>query len=191
MLLQKKVCLLGAFAVGKTSLVRRYVEDSYADKYLTTVGVQIKKRAVTVAEQEVNLVIWDLAGEDEFQKVQLSYLRGASGYLLVADGTRRTTLDTAKVLQQRVHDTIGSVPFALLINKSDLQDEWEIDEAALAEFSAAGWQIVKTSAKSGDSVEAAFQWLAALALPTPPRPGLTPKSMELRLQRVLVFLHTG
>lgn len=163
-MLQKKVCLLGAFAVGKTSLVRRYVEAIYSDKYLTTVGVQIKKRAVSVAAQEVNLVIWDLAGEDEFQKVQLSYLRGASGYLLVADGTRRTTLDTAKVLQQRVSDTIGSVPFALIINKSDLQDEWEIDEAALAEFSAAGWQIVKTSAKSGDSVEAAFQLLAELSL---------------------------
>lgn len=163
-MLQKKVCLLGAFAVGKTSLVRRYVEAIYSDKYLTTVGVQIKKRTVNVADQEVNLVIWDLAGEDEFQKVQLSYLRGASGYLLVADGTRRTTLDTAKVLQQRVSDTIGNVPFALLINKSDLQDEWEVDDAALAEFSAAGWQIVKTSAKSGDSVETAFQLLAALSL---------------------------
>lgn len=161
---QKKVCLLGAFAVGKTSLVRRYVEDSYSDKYLTTVGVQIKKRAVNVAEQDINLVIWDLAGEDEFQKVQLSYLRGASGYLLVADGTRRVTLDTAKVLHQRVTQTAGGAPFILLINKSDLQDEWEIDDAALAEFTAQGWQIVRTSAKSGDGVETAFALLAEKTL---------------------------
>ncbi|MBI1761286.1 MAG: GTP-binding protein [Acidobacteria bacterium] len=164
MLHKKKVCLLGAFAVGKTSLVRRYVEAIYSDKYLTTVGVEIKKRTVQVGEHEVYLVIWDLAGEDEFQKVQLSYLRGASGYLLVADGTRRTTLDTAKVLQQRVNDSVGPVPFILLVNKTDLHSEWEIDEAALAEFSAAGWHIVKTSAKSGDNVEAAFQTLAELTL---------------------------
>jgi small GTP-binding protein len=163
-MLQKKVCLLGAFAVGKTSLVKRYVEASWSDKYLTTVGVQIKKRAVTVAGQEVKLIVWDLAGEDEFQKVQLSYLRGASGYLLVADGTRRTTLDTAKLLQQRVSDTIGSVPFLLLINKSDLRGDWEIDERALDECTAAGWQVIEASAKTGEGVEAAFHLLAEKTL---------------------------
>jgi small GTP-binding protein len=163
-MLQKKVCLLGAFAVGKTSLVKRYVEDSWSEKYLTTVGVQIKKRSVTAAGQEINLVIWDLAGEDEFQKVQLSYLRGSSGYLLVVDGTRRTTLDTAKVLQQRVTDTVGNVPFLLLINKSDMRSDWEIDDRALAEFTAAGWQIIEASAKLGEGVEAAFQLLAEKTL---------------------------
>lgn len=163
--LQKKVCLLGAFAVGKTSLVKRYVDQSYTDKYLTTVGVAIKKRLVTVADHAINLVIWDLAGEDEFQKVQLSYLRGAMAYLLVADGTRRTTLDTAKLLQQRVTTTIGEMPFILLINKSDLRSEWEFDESALAEFKAEGWEIIYTSAKTGEGVEAAFQTLALKTLP--------------------------
>jgi small GTP-binding protein len=168
MLIQKKICLLGAFAVGKTSLVKRYVESDFSEKYLTTVGVQIKKRAVTVAtpvgEQAVNLVIWDLAGEDEFQKVQLSYLRGAAGYFIVADGTRRATLDTAKILRQRVMDTIGAVPFILLVNKSDLRGEWEIDEPALAEISAQGWPVIQTSAQSGAGVEAAFQLLAEKTL---------------------------
>ena len=163
-MLQKKVCLLGAFAVGKTSLVKRYVEDSWSEKYLTTVGVQIKKRSLVAAGQDVNLVIWDLAGEDEFQKVQLSYLRGASGYLLVVDGTRRVTLDTAKALQQRVASTVGPVPFLLLINKSDLRGEWEIDDRALAEFSADGWQIIEASAKTGEGVETAFQLLAEKTL---------------------------
>jgi small GTP-binding protein len=167
-MIQKKVCLLGAFAVGKTSLVSRYVESSFSEKYLTTVGVQIKKRAVSLAtpagEQGINLIIWDLAGEDEFQKVQLSYLRGAAGCLIVADGTRRTTLETAKLLHQRVTKTIGVVPFILLVNKSDLRDEWEIDEPALAEFTAQGWPLIQTSAKSGDGVEAAFQALAEMTL---------------------------
>lgn len=168
MTIQKKICLLGAFAVGKTSLVRRYVESDYSEKYLTTVGVQIKKRAVAVAgsagEQPVSLLIWDLAGEDEFQKVQLSYLRGASGYFLVADGTRHTTLDTIKLLRTRVTETIGAVPFILLVNKSDLRAEWEIDDQALTELRAQGWPIIHTSAKSGDGVEAAFQSLAEMML---------------------------
>lgn len=163
--LQKKVCLLGAFAVGKTSLVRRYVDASYSDKYLTTVGVAIKKRLVTVDTQDVNLIIWDLAGEDEFQKVQLSYLRGAMGYLLVADGTRRTTLDTAKLLQQRVIAQVGPLPFILLVNKTDLRAEWEFDETALTEFTAQGWDVIQTSAQSGAGVEAAFELLARKMLP--------------------------
>ncbi|NOT63473.1 MAG: GTP-binding protein [Acidobacteria bacterium] len=159
-MIQKKICILGAFAVGKTSLVRRFIEDGFDEKYLTTVGVQIKKRAVTVNNVEVNLIIWDLAGEDEFQKVQLSYLRGASGYFLVADGTRPTTLDTAKILRQRVTDTIGAVPFILLINKQDVRDDWDLDDRALAEFAQAGCTIIETSAKTGLGVADAFQQLA-------------------------------
>ena len=163
-MIQKKVCILGAFAVGKTSLVRRFVEDGFDEKYLTTVGVQIKKRTLTVNQTEVNLIIWDLAGEDEFQKVQLSYLRGAAGYVLVADGTRPTTLDTAKILQQRVNDTIGTVPFILLINKQDARDEWELDERVLAELVQTGWSIFETSAKTGQGVTEAFQQLTEKTL---------------------------
>jgi small GTP-binding protein len=166
--IKRKICLLGAFAVGKTSLVRRYVDDSFSEKYLTTVGVQHKMRTLTVATptgaQAVDLVIWDLAGEDEFQKAQMIYLRGAAGYLLVVDGTRRATLETAKLLHQRALAAIGAVPFILLANKHDLRDEWEIDDQALAELSAQGWPIIQTSAKSGDGVEAAFQSLTEMML---------------------------
>ena len=92
-MLQKKICMLGSFAVGKTSLIRRYVESIYSDAYHTTVGVKIDKKTLTVNEQEVNLVLWDLYGEDEFQKMKWSYVRGSSGYLLVADGTRRAIVE--------------------------------------------------------------------------------------------------
>ena len=101
-MIQKKVCLLGTSGVGKTSLVARYVDDSFSDKYLTSVGVAIKKKTVTVDGTEVTQVIWDLAGDDDFQRLEASYLRGTSGYLLVADGTRRVTLDLALELQKRV-----------------------------------------------------------------------------------------
>ncbi len=159
-MIQKKICLLGAFAVGKTSLVARFVKSIYSDQYITTVGVKVDKKTVKVGDREINLIVWDLAGEDEFQKLQISYLSGASGYLLVADGTRRDTLETARLLQQRVTETIGALPFIFIINKSDLASEWEVDDRAVAECETQGWVVIKSSAKSGEGVEEAFTQLA-------------------------------
>src|SRR5215207_8519861 len=115
-MLQKKICMLGASAVGKTSLVARFVQGIFNDKYLTTVGVKIDKKPVSVGGQAVLMMLWDMQGEDRFQKVQMSYLRGTHGYLLVADGTRRDTLDRALMLQKDAEATAGPVPFALLLN---------------------------------------------------------------------------
>ena len=94
-MIQKKVCMVGTSGVGKTSLVAKFVHSMFSDKYLTTVGVKIDKKTVTVDGNEVMLMIWDLAGDDDYQRLQTSYLRGTSGYLLVADGTRHVTLDQA------------------------------------------------------------------------------------------------
>lgn len=159
-MIQKKICMVGAFATGKTSLVARFVKSIYSDIYHTTVGVKIDKKSVKIAEQELNLILWDIHGEDEFQKVRMSYLRGSSGYFLVVDGSRRHTLDKAFSLQQRVEDAIGKVPFILILNKADLVDEWEIDDAAMAELSQKCWIVIKGSAKTGLGVEEAFLTLA-------------------------------
>jgi small GTP-binding protein len=159
-MMQQKVCMLGGSAVGKTSLVARFVKSIFSDKYLTTIGVKIDKKSVTVSGEQLDLILWDIYGEDEFQKVRLSYLRGVGGYLLVADGTRRSTLDRAWSLQDTVTREIGAVPFVLVINKSDLADQWEIDQPALSEPAERGWTIVKTSAKTGEGVEEAFLTLA-------------------------------
>jgi small GTP-binding protein len=156
MMLQKKICMLGAFATGKTSLVVQFVHSIFTDKYYTTIGVKIDKKELTIGTQDVNLVLWDLAGEDEFLQVHMSYLRGSSGYLLVADGTRPATLDTARSLQKRVEAAIGHVPFVLMLNKSDLTAGWEIGEEALANLREKGWDIIITSARSGLGVEEAF-----------------------------------
>jgi hypothetical protein len=163
-MIKKKICMLGAFAVGKTSLVNRFVKSMFSEKYLTTVGVKIDKKTVTVKNQEVDLILWDIHGEDEFQTVQISYLRGTSGYFLVVDGTRRTTVDKAYSLYQRVTENIGKVPFILLLNKADLIDEWEMDEAAIAMFIENAWDILSTSAKTGEGVEEAFLALTSKML---------------------------
>ena len=145
-MLQNKICMLGGFGVGKTSLVSRFVSSIFSDRYLTTVGVKIDKKKVSLDSGEMTLMLWDIYGQDEFQTVRDSYLRGATGYLLVADGTRYSTLDTAVALQKRAESVIGRVPFLLLLNKRDLDREWQVDEETLVTLADQGWRVVKTSA---------------------------------------------
>jgi small GTP-binding protein len=158
--LQKKLCMLGGFGVGKTSLVRRFVHSVFSDTYLTTVGVKIDKKTVELAGKTVNLILWDLAGEDDLSSLRTTYLRGTAGYLLVADGTRPATLDVALSLNQRVEAEFGKLPFALLLNKSDLRDQWAIGDADIARLSESGWWVRSSSAMTGEGVEEAFHDLA-------------------------------
>ncbi len=157
---KKKICMLGSFAVGKTSLVRRFVQGIFSEKYHTTIGVKIDKKVVSVADRNIDLILWDIHGEDDFQEVKPAYLVGSSGYFLVVDGTRSHTVETALSLQKLAEDTVGDIPFIVLVNKSDLSDQWEIDDTTLEELTAGGWHMIYTSAKSGDGVEEAFIELA-------------------------------
>jgi small GTP-binding protein len=163
-MIQKKICMLGSPAVGKTSLVRRFVTSIYGEGYHTTIGVKVDKKIVQAAGQEITLVLWDIHGEDVYQKMNMTYLRGMSGYLLVADGTRRQTLDDALSLNERVVLQMGKVPALLLLNKFDLTDQWEIDALQTSKLGAAGWNVLHTSAKTGERVEEAFLQLAAMTL---------------------------
>jgi hypothetical protein len=157
---QKKVCMLGGFAVGKTSLVARYVRSIFSEKYLSTVGVKVDKKVIEIDGHPVTMMLWDLFGQDDFQTVRDSHLRGMSGYLLVADGTRRDTLDMARVLQEKAVAAAGRpLPFLLLLNKADLAAEWEIDAASIQALTGKGWRVVRTSAKSGEGVDVAFDTL--------------------------------
>ena len=163
-MIQKKICMLGGFAVGKTSLVARYVSSIFSDKYLSTVGVKIDKKQLNVDGKDVTMMLWDIYGQDDFQTVQPSQLRGMSGYLLVIDGTRRATLETARQLQEKATEAVGPVPFILLLNKLDLAAQWEIDEPAFFKLVEDGWRVVRTSAKTGEGVEQAFELLARAML---------------------------
>jgi small GTP-binding protein len=163
-MLQKKVCMLGSFSVGKSSLVRRFVESMFDDQYRTTIGVKVDKKVVNANGEDLTLVLWDIYGEDAFQKMRMSYLRGMHGYLLVVDGTRRQTLDDALALNDRVLSEIGQVPAVLTLNKCDLTDQWDIEPAQETQLIAAGWTLKRTSAKTGDAVENAFSHLAQAML---------------------------
>ena len=167
-MLQKKICLLGAFAVGKTSLVMRYVDSIFSDKYHTSVGVKIDKKKLTVDEQDVTLMIWDLAGQDELTRLRTSYLRGAAGYIVVADGTRPFSLETAVNMYKEAREFTGDVPFIVAINKADLQNEanWQVDAEQLALLKEQGAEIILTSAKNDEQVEEMFQRLTKKMLET-------------------------
>lgn len=166
-MLKKKICLLGSYGVGKTSLVARFVHSMFADKYHTTVGVKIDKKVLTIGDKEVVLMLWDMAGEEEGAPVKLNQVKDASGYLLVIDGTRAKTLDVARSIQQRVQNEIGARPFLALINKADLRESWEIPDSVWAELAGEGWTLLETSAKSGQHVEEAFLTLTSRMLQTP------------------------
>lgn len=153
--------MIGTFSVGKTSLVRQFVHQAFSEKYETTIGVKVEKKPVKVKDDDVMMLLWDIYGEDRFQKMQMSYLRGMHGYLLVADSTRRQTYDEALVLQEKVTKELGKFPFLFLLNKSDLTDQREIEADAETALEQRGWQVLRTSAKTGEGVEEAFMRLAA------------------------------
>ena len=158
-MLQKKICLLGAFSVGKTSLIQRYVSSLFDDKYLTTVGVKIDKKIVELPDQKMMLMIWDLAGEDDYNSLKLSHLRGASGYILVVDGTMPKSLEVAIEIQKLAQGALGDVPFIIATNKADLQEQWMLSDEDINSLKALS-TVVSTSAKNGDNVEALFTQLA-------------------------------
>jgi small GTP-binding protein len=160
-MLKKKICMVGHFGVGKTSLVRRFVDSIFDERYLTTVGVKIDRKDVTIGGETVTLMLWDLAGEDDLAQLKVSHLRGASGYILVVDGCRAATLKKAAELQQRITQMLGPLPFILVLNKADLRDQWEIQSAEVEQY---GWPIFEASAKAGRGVEEMFLGLAARLL---------------------------
>lgn len=168
-MIQKKVCMIGTSAVGKTSLVSKFVHSIFSDKYLTTVGVKIDKKTLVVDGTDLSLVLWDLAGDDDFQRLQTSYLRGSAGFLLVADGTRGATLDQVLEVHRRIMAPVNTpVPCVLALNKADLHAQWEVGEARIADLTGEGWEIIRTSAKAGTGVEEAFSQLGRRML-TPSR----------------------
>ncbi|WP_437293734.1 Rab family GTPase [Sorangium sp. So ce426] len=161
---KRKVCVLGATGVGKTSLVARFVRSIFSESYRTTIGVTIETRRVRCDERELDLILWDLSGEDEFQAVQTSYLRGSAGWLLVIDGTRRLTAETGLRLYTAARTIVGEVPAVVVLNKADLTAAWDIDDATEARLKRAGLWITRTSAKTGAGVEGAFNALARAML---------------------------
>ncbi len=167
--IQKKVCLLGDFAVGKTSLVQRFVYNRFSDKYLSTIGVKVSRKTVVVPDGddvvEVTMMLWDLAGSQDFEGVRANYLRGAAGALMVCDMTRPETLASLERYFQDLQEVSAHAVTLIVGNKSDLTDQVRLPAAQIEEMAATHrTQVYLTSAKTGTNVEEAFRRLGEILL---------------------------
>lgn len=169
--LKSKVCLVGEKAVGKTSLIHRYVTNMFEERYLTTIGTRVSKREVRLELPErdltvfVDMTVWDIMGEKGFRELlQDAYFHGANGILAVADRTRRRTLEDLDDWIDSVVKVVGNVPVLIAVNKSDLTSTAQFGERDVAQFAKAyGSEFFLTSARTGDGVQATFDRLALLA----------------------------
>ena len=153
--------MLGMWGVGKTSLVQQFVNSIYDDKYLSTLGVKVDKKVVSVGDTDCNLMLWDIAGAEDHFSVPIHYVKGSAGYLLVMDGTRRESLEVGLDLMKMVQEGVGDIPCIPLVNKADL--DWELDDDEITE-ALGGLEWWRSSAKSGENVDLAFETLAAKML---------------------------
>ncbi len=148
--------MLGGYGVGKTSLVSNFVHSIFSEKYQITLGVKIDKKTIEFNGQDVKLMLWDVAGEEEKFSIPPTYLKGSEGYLLVLDGTRESSYEQALDIHSRVEETVGDIPFIAVVNKSDLTEDWELGQDIMDEMAAKNWQVIKSSAKLGTGVEESF-----------------------------------
>jgi small GTP-binding protein len=168
-IIQKKVCMLGDFAIGKTCLVRRFIYNLFDEHYLNTIGVNISRKEVSISEHSMmRLLIWDLSCSDKFEKNRSDYLHGTAGALLVCDLTRPDTISKLQSYYVEHLFKINPDAFAVVVgNKVDLvsPDFKTIEQVIkLAADIHAPYEI--TSAKTGESVESAFNLLAKGLAPT-------------------------
>lgn len=169
----KKICLLGDFNVGKTSLVRRFIEDKFSDRYLSTVGVKVSRKSIEVKTeletQSINLLVWDLEGNTKFKSITPSYLKGASGSIIVADLTRGDTIKNLSQHLQLFFELNPKSKAVIALNKADLvpaEKLAKLVENYQSQNSPRVLGVYTTSAKTGDRVDEIFQLIGKELLDT-------------------------
>ena len=153
----KKIVLLGHFGVGKTSLIRRFVDNDFDTNYQVTIGVQVKKKEVALKENTVSLLIWDIEGNTSIQKARKTYLMGSSGFIYVFDLSRPETFENISLEIEYLAKNYPNTPILIIGNKEDLVDTAEKKEYFLKKDINVDYF---SSAKSGKSVNEMFQDLS-------------------------------
>jgi small GTP-binding protein len=158
---KKKICLIGDPAVGKTSLVRKYVTDMFDDKYIGTLGTKVTKKRIMIESStnnfDLTIAIWDILGQQEFHRIQKMAYRGAKGVFLVCDLTRKETLSNLINWKEAITQVTGEIPMIILANKCDLEPktfgDTELKQVAEHIYNA---PFIITSAKTGINVDNSF-----------------------------------
>ncbi len=148
-----KIVLVGNFGVGKTSLIRRFVENSFSEEYLSTIGVSISKKTLG----DATIMIWDIEGHTEFKPIYKQYLLGAKGFIIVADLLREESMDAIENHIKLSREVVQDAPVCIALNKSDMPHTLDDEKLnTIQNLSPAVIKVLKTSAKSGDAVEELF-----------------------------------
>ena len=165
----RKVVVIGDPAVGKTSLIKRFVQDVFDDRYLNTIGAKVMKKELGVNRPDtgeivdLKLILWDIAGQETFETVKKAYYRGASGAIVVCDLTRKDTMEHLHKWIENLFDVSDVIPMAIICNKNDLGEEVEFSvEDVEADFAPYGAPVYSTSAKMGENVEMVFHELGKM-----------------------------
>ncbi|MEP3838952.1 MAG: Rab family GTPase [Algibacter sp.] len=154
----KKIVLLGHFGVGKTSLIRRFVENTFSEDYKVTIGVHISKKTLKISEDEsISFIIWDLEGQDDIKKTRASYLLGTHAFVYVFDLSRPATFENLKTEVNYLIENHSKTPIKVVGNKVDL-----VNKEYLTQYSGKFDDLVDlfVSAKNGSRVESLFSKLA-------------------------------
>ncbi len=173
---KEKVVLLGDGAVGKTSLVRRFVVDEFSDDYVSTIGSKITKKIVEVNGNELTFMLWDVLGQQGYTRVQAGSLYGATGAMLVVDLTRQETIGSiVSYWLPKLREASGDVPVVILANKADLDTDRQLVEVFLPQIAQNNdAPLILTSAKNGDNVMIGFTTLGEQILLRLERPKARP-----------------
>lgn len=159
-MISKKIVVVGHFGVGKTSLIRRFVEDSFSDDYKVTIGVHILKKTLALNNDEINLIIWDTEGTDDIEDIRKAYLMGTHGFVLVCDLTREATYNNLAAQKQYLTYNFPKTPIISIGNKTDLLPKGSIADAK-EKFN---YLDALVSAKEGNNVIRAFEKLSKMII---------------------------
>ena len=159
-----KIVIVGDYGVGKTSLINQYITQKFKGTYIPTLGVQFTKKILKASEDEVELVIWDIAGQDSFFKIRQRFYEHTKGFIIVYDITRRASLENIKNWYDDVTTHTGKIPCLILGNKSDLTEKRVINEEDVTEiigkYELNIFDLFETSAKTGENVEKSFELIS-------------------------------
>lgn len=156
----KKIVIVGSFGVGKTSLIRRFVDDTFSEDYKVTIGVHILKKTVQLQDHDINLIIWDTEGTDEIEEIRTSYLLGTHGFIYVSDVTRPKTYEKIDEHKQYLSKNFGNVPIYTVGNKSDLLPKGSISQKK----EELDFLDILVSAKEGNNVQRLFEKIAKILI---------------------------